>query len=115
MPLLPGIATSPAATDAQRLWSVIAATSRPAARIEAKASAGSPFPSDSVVWLCRSAWTSQGPENSRECLLVPQASLSGSTNESFSAGRPRACTVGAQQQRAEAGGHGSTDDRAHRP
>src|SRR6266542_5578894 len=34
MPLLPGMATRPAATVAQRLWSLIAATSRPAPRIE---------------------------------------------------------------------------------
>jgi len=74
MPVQPGAPTNPRKAEAQRLWSVMAATSSPAARMQAKARPGSPAPSDSQVWLCRSAWTSHRPGNSLERRLVPQAS-----------------------------------------
>src|SRR5215212_8694943 len=74
MPVQPGALAMSRNADAQRLWSVRAATSSPAARMEAKASRGSPAPSDSQVWLCRSAWASHDPGNSRDPRLVPQAS-----------------------------------------
>jgi hypothetical protein len=74
MPVHPGARTTPRKAEPQRLWSVMAATSSPAARIQANARAGSPAPSDNRVWLCRSAWASQAPGNSLDWRLVPQAS-----------------------------------------
>ena len=87
IPVQPGALNRSRKTDAQRLWSVRAATSSPAARIDAKASRGSPAPSDSRVWLWRSAWASHQPGNSRDARLVPQASGSSRRSDGGRMGR----------------------------
>ncbi|GAB2885313.1 hypothetical protein GCM10022245_20930 [Streptomyces mayteni] len=45
------------------------------ARIDANAASGAPSPSDMIVWLCRSAWTSRVPVESRDVRAAPGAVL----------------------------------------